>query len=39
MPKLENQKVHIFHVMLWEFKQGSSAKATVVKICSVYGEG
>lgn len=33
------EKVHIRHVMLWEFKQGNSAKATAEKICNVYGEG
>ncbi|XP_014609810.1 PREDICTED: histone-lysine N-methyltransferase SETMAR-like [Polistes canadensis] len=36
---MENEKVHIRHVMLWEFKQGNSAKATAEKICTVYGEG
>lgn len=25
-------------VMLWEFKQGNSAKMIAEKICSVYGE-
>ncbi|KAG5348093.1 SETMR methyltransferase, partial [Acromyrmex charruanus] len=35
---MENEKVHIRHVMLWEFKQGNSAKGTAEKICSVYGE-
>lgn len=25
--------------MLWEFKQGNNALATVIKICSVYNEG
>ncbi|KOX68336.1 Histone-lysine N-methyltransferase SETMAR [Melipona quadrifasciata] len=36
---MESKKVHIRHVMLWEFTQGNSAKATTEKICSVYGEG
>ena len=36
---MENGKVLIRHVMLWEFKQGNSAQVTFDKICSVYGEG
>lgn len=36
---MESEKVHIRHVMLWEFEQGNSAKATAEKICSIYGEG
>ena len=36
---MENGKVHIRHVMQWEFKQGNSAKMTFDKICSVFGEG
>lgn len=36
---MENKKVHLRHVMLWEFNQGKSARATAEKICSVYGEG
>ncbi|XP_043258025.1 histone-lysine N-methyltransferase SETMAR-like [Colletes gigas] len=35
---MESQKVHIRHVMLWEFKQDNSAKATAEKICNVYDE-
>ena len=36
---MEGLKVHICHVMLWEFKQGNNATETAEKICSVYGEG
>ena len=36
---MEGLKVHIHHVMLWEFKQGNNAMETAEKICSVYGEG
>ena len=35
---MENGKVHIRQVMLWEFKQGNSAKATFDKKCSVHGK-
>ena len=38
-PKMESEKLHVRHVMLWEFKQGNSATVTAEKICSVYGEG
>ena len=31
--------MHILQVMLWEFKQGNSAKVTFDKICSIFGEG
>lgn len=36
---MESQKVHIRHLMLWEFKQDNSAKARAEKICRVYGKG
>ena len=35
---MKNGKVHIRHVMQWEFKQGNSAKVTFDKICSVFDE-
>ena len=36
---MENGKVYIRHVMLWEFKQGYGAQVTFDKICSVCGAG
>ena len=36
---MENGKVHIRHVMQWEFKQGNTVKETFDKIHSVFGEG
>ena len=36
---MNNQKMHFRHVMLWEFKQGSSSRVTAQKLCSVCGEG
>ena len=36
---MEGLKVHIRHVMLWQFKQGNSDTETAEKIGSVYGEG
>ena len=35
---MEGLKVHICHVMLWEFKQENNATETAEKICSVDGE-
>ena len=34
---MEELKVHIRHIMLWEFKKWSNAAETTEKICSVYG--
>ena len=36
---MEGLRMHICHVILWEFKQGNNATETVEKICSVYGQG
>ena len=36
---MEDLKVHIRHVMLWEFKNNKNATETAKKICSVYGQG
>ena len=38
MSEMEGLKVHISHVMLWEFKQGNNATETAEEICSVYGK-
>ena len=35
---MEGLKVHISHVMLWEFKQGHNAMETAEEICSVNGD-
>jgi len=36
---MENQKMHLRHVMLHCFKKGNSAKDTADEICTVYGSG
>ena len=36
---MEELKVHIQHVMLWEFKNNGNATEKAKKICSVYGQG
>ena len=35
---MEELKVHIWHVMLWEFKNNKNAAETAKKISSVYGQ-
>jgi hypothetical protein len=35
---VENQKVHIRHVMHWEFKQGTSGGEMAEKMYNVEGE-
>ena len=34
---MKELKVHIWHVMLWEFKDIKNATETAKNICSVYG--
>lgn len=36
---MEGLKMHLRHIMLYEFKRGNNAMATAKKICSVYGQG
>ena len=36
--KMKEVKVHIWHVMLWEFKNNNNTTETVKKVCSVYGQ-
>ena len=35
--KMEELKVHIWHVMLWEFKNNKNATETAKKISSIHG--
>ena len=35
---MDELKVHIRHVMLWEFKNKKNATETAKKICNVYGQ-
>jgi hypothetical protein len=32
-------KVHMHHIMLYEFQRGTTATQTMKNICEVYGEG
>ena len=36
---MEELKLHIWHVMVWEFKNNKNAIEIVKKILSVYGQG
>ena len=36
--KVEENKQHFWHVMLYYFKKGKNATETQKKICAVYGE-
>ena len=35
---MEELKVHIWHVILWEFKNNKNVIETATKISSVYGQ-
>ena len=37
--KVEENKQHFWHVMLYYFKKGTNATETQKKICIAYGEG
>ena len=37
--KMEENKQHIWHMMLYYFKKGKNATEMQEKICAVYGEG
>ena len=36
---MEDQKLHFRHIMLYEFRRGSTAAAVARNICAVYGDG
>ena len=37
--KMEEDKQHFWHIMLYYFKKGENATKMQIKICAVYGEG
>ena len=39
MLKMEENRQHFQHIMLYYFKKGKNATKTQKKICAVYGEG
>ncbi|KAK2581561.1 hypothetical protein KPH14_005212 [Odynerus spinipes] len=36
---MEASKLHIQHVLLWEFRQDNSATTAMNKLCEIYGPG
>lgn len=38
VPKMENKKVHVRHILLFYFQKGTTAAEAHRKICGVYGE-
>ena len=39
VPKIEELKAHIKHIILWEYKDNKNATETAKEICSVYDQG